>query len=97
MAKRSGGGQREGIGSKLRVSTPDHTAPPVSSFALATLSGTGRDTNENAPEIALRGAFVSAGGGDQWITPWARTAKSSRATMLVILIIGFTAGPEVSL
>ena len=28
---------------------------------------------------------------------WARTASSSKATMLVILIAGFTAGPAVSL
>jgi outer membrane protein assembly factor BamE (lipoprotein component of BamABCDE complex) len=31
------------------------------------------------------------------LTPCASTASSSRAMMLVILIIGFTAGPAVSL
>ena len=49
---------------------------------------------ENAPEVSLRGVVVSGLRLDQ---PWARIASSSRATMLVILIIGFTAGPAVSL
>src|SRR3546814_14557991 len=40
------------------------------------------------------GVFVSGVTVDQNTLPLASTARSSRATMLVILIIGFTAGPE---
>ena len=60
---------------------------------------------QNAPEVSPRGALVLSSrtpqrgepGPDQPIRPEAKTANSSRATMLVILIIGFTAGPAVSL
>ncbi len=52
---------------------------------------------KKAPEIALRGFGLSGTGQDQPTVPLASTASSSRATMLVILIIGFTAGPDVSL
>jgi len=70
-------------------------------------SGPFQRQTKKAPEITLRGLFLSGPprpdrdaadiGLDQNTLPLARTASSSRATMLVILIIGFTAGPEVSL
>ncbi len=45
-----------------------------------------------------RGPHENASSAFSWgIRQWARIASSSSATMLVILIIGFTAGPEVSL
>lgn len=50
------------------------------------------------PRRSLSGALVFSGTRqDQPTVPLASTASSSRATMLVILIIGFTAGPDVSL
>ena len=73
--------------------------PPATSFPV-------RPNRRQAPEIDLSGAFFLGrfpGGANrpghdhQPMFPLASTASSSRATMLVILIIGFTAGPEVSL
>ncbi len=51
---------------------------------------------KNPAGIAPGGVWHFTGWGG-YAAPCASAASSSRATMLVILIIGFTAGPAVSL
>ena len=71
---------------------PIRARRPAAASDTALQAGNRRQTEEKAP--VLRPGLL------RWFRPLAQcasTASSSRATMLVILIIGFTAGPAVSL